>query len=339
MSTNTPSDTDNNLQQLIERLESLELTNSECFLCARSITSGNYTQEHVIPAWAQRRHNLWNQLLVLLNGTEIPYRQLVVPCCYDCNRDHLGPIEDSLSQAVARGHKAVKAIPQRLLFLWLSKIFFGILYKELFLLLDRTDPAGTAIVTPDFLRYYKTLRFFLQQAREKVRLIDFSPGSVFVFPMQSIATPDQEWDLCDNIETQFIGCRVGKVALLAALADGGAQQNFEEEFEDIQDLALHPLQFRELCAQVSYMSTLATRVPKYIFQEGSPHLMHQLPIGGLSMKPLFETSDPAAYAAFLHHYTEVPLEYLFDPPYKVRTWLRTSQGGPHFMDVQQYPAW
>lgn len=339
MSANPPLDPDADLQKFVKRLEGLQLASAECFLCANRITDGHYTQEHVIPAWAQRRHNLWNQRLVLLNGTEIPYRQLTVPCCDDCNRNRLRAIEDSLSQTVEHGHKAVKALPQERLFLWLSKIFFGILYKELFLLLDRADPSGPAIITADFLRRYNTQRFFLQQAREKVRLVDFSPGSVFVFPMQALPRPEQEWDLHDNVDTQFIGCRVGKVALLASLGDGGAQRYFEDEYADMQDVPLHPLQFRELCARFSYRSSLATRTPKYITIQGSPHYVHQMPLGGFSMKPLFEEGNPGAYAAFLHHYTQVPVEYLFDPPAKVRTWLRTASGEPSFMDVAQYPQW
>lgn len=112
MAPNQPPDPDTDLQMLLKRLEALELANAECFLCADPIIDGHYTQEHVIPAWAQRRHNLWNQRLVLLNATDIPYRQLTVPCCDDCNRNHLRPIEDSLSQTVEHGHKAVRAIPE-----------------------------------------------------------------------------------------------------------------------------------------------------------------------------------------------------------------------------------
>jgi hypothetical protein len=330
-------DSDADLDSFVKRLECLEGSSSECFLCAKSIDDGHYTLEHVIPAWAQHRHSLWNQRLVLLNGTEIPYRQLTVPCCDDCNEIRLRSLEDSLSQTVEVGYKAVKALPKERLYLWLSKIFFGILYKELFLLLDRSNPSGPTIVTSEFLRYYSGLRFFLQQAREKVRLIDFTPGSIFVFPMQRLPDPRKEWDLWDNVETHFIGCRVGKVALLAALGDGGAQQYYEQDFADIEDMPLHPLQFRELCALVSYRSSLATRTPKHITFQGSPHQVWQMPLGGMSLKPLFEEGSPADYAAFLQHYTQVPLEHVFEPPSKVRTWLRSSQGEPYFLDVEHYP--
>jgi hypothetical protein len=46
-----------------------------CFVCGGKAT----TVEHVIPSWLQRRFNLWNQHLVLPNGSAIPYRQLRVP--------------------------------------------------------------------------------------------------------------------------------------------------------------------------------------------------------------------------------------------------------------------
>jgi hypothetical protein len=337
VSLNSRPDPDADLQALTARLESLELTNAECFLCANPITDGRYTREHVIPAWAQRRYNLWNQRLQLLNGTEIPYRQLTVPCCDDCNRNKLRPLEDSLSQTVEAGYKAVNALSPKVLLLWLQKIFFGILYKELFLLLDRSSADGHTIITPEFIRYCGTLRLFLQQAREKVRLVDFTPGSIFVFPMQPLPRKELEWDFCDNVGTQFFGCRVGKVALFALLGDGGALQYFEDEYNDIKDMPLHPIQFLELCAQFSYRSTLATRTPKYFTLEGMPHRVLQMHLGGYSLKPLFDDGDPRTYAKFLSYSTELPFENLFQPPNRVKTWLRKPTGEPYYMSVTDFP--
>jgi hypothetical protein len=332
-------DSDADLNGLVRRLEGLELTNSECFLCANTITDGHYTLEHVIPAWAQRRYNLWDEQLVLLNGTGIPYRQLTVPCCDDCNRDCLGALEDSLSQAVEAGYRAVNALPRKLFFLWLAKVFLGMLYREMFLLLGRSSPSSCTIITPEFLRTYKIQRLFLQQVREKVRLIDFEPGSVFVFPAQLHPRKELQWDLCDNVDTQFIACRIGGVAMFSVLGDGGAQQHLEDEQNDIKDLPLHPLQFLELCATFSYRSTLATRTPKYLIGEGAPHKVWQMPLGGFSLKPLFECGDTDAYVQVLHHYTTVPLKFLFEPPDRVTTWLRKPTGEPNFIDINQYPEW
>ena len=182
-------------------------------------------------------------------------------------------------------------------------------------------------------------RLLLQQARARVRLLDFEPGSIFVWPAQPLPKKENEWDLVDNVDTMFIGCRVGRVAMFGLLADGGAAQNcLEEEFADIKDLPLHPLQFRELAARFSYESSLTTRTPKYVTIERSPsHGIVQLPLGGFSLKPLFAEGDARTYAAYLAHYTGQPIDGLFEPPDRVATSLRTPEGKPAFIDVRHHP--
>jgi hypothetical protein len=188
---------------------------TQCFLCAADLKTTGH---------AQRRFDQWDQRVVLLNGTSIAYRQLTVPCCPDCNKDRLKPIEDSLAQTVGSGRMAVLALGPKLLFLWLGKIFYWILYRELLLLADRRDSTSSTIITADFLRQYEIHRFFLQQARELVELKDFQPGSLFVFDAQALPNRRLEWDMLDNVETMFIGIRVGRVALFGILGDGGGNR-------------------------------------------------------------------------------------------------------------------
>lgn len=125
----TPAD-DSDLHDLVDRLRSRAFDSSCCFLCANHFDEAHLTAEHIIPQWAQRRFDLWNQQLILLNGTSFPYRQMTVPCCAECNKYRLQPIETSVSSAVSRGADAVRAVGRNTLFLWLGKIFYGILYRE-----------------------------------------------------------------------------------------------------------------------------------------------------------------------------------------------------------------
>ena len=331
------SKSEGNLEELLNALGTFQSPRETCFLCGRGLLKGDYTEEHVIPQWAQNRYELRNQELVLLNRTSIPYRQLTVPCCDECNRYRLKPIEDSVSQTVEAGRNAVLSLGHKVLFLWLGKIIYGILYKELLLLLERSDPASQTIITPAILERFQNHRFFLQQARETVELVDFRPGSIFVFSMQALPERKLEWDLTDNVDTMFIGCRVGRVALFATLADGGAQQAYKDAYQDIGPLELHPIQFRELCAHFSYRSTLATRTPKYITIQGSPHKVHQMALAGFSTKPLFDDWDMGTYARFLAYYTGEDVARLYVPPNKVMTWLHDENGNPRFMSFKDYP--
>jgi hypothetical protein len=324
------------LKTLHDQLADFSDPRSQCFLCGADLRNREATSEHVIPVWAQRRFELWDQHLTLLNGTSIAYRALTVPCCADCNNYRLKPLEDSFAATVDVGRDAVLQLGPKTLFLWLGKIFYGILYKELMLLADRADPTSGSVITAEFIERYRMHRFFLQQARELVELKDFYPGSIFVFNAQRLRKPKMCWDLVDNVDTLFIGVRVGGTALLAAMADGGAQQYEEATYEDFFSLRLHPLQFRELCARISYRSMTATRTPKYIITSASRHVAYQMPLGGLSAKPLFEDFDPETYAAILGLYTGQPLEQIYQRP-RVMTWLRDNDGRVCYMDFEKFP--
>jgi len=328
---------DSDLSNLLHRLRLQNFNKATCFLCAQSLQDIDSTDEHVIPRWAQKRYDLWDQKLTLLNQTFIPYRQLTVPCCKECNTYKLQPIELAMADAVLKGPQAVRDLGWKPLFLWLGKIFYGILYRELFLLLDRSANDGVTITTPEMLQQYETHVLFLQQARETIELVDFCPGSFFIFRTQCLKYPQYQWDFCDNIDTMFIAIRMGDVGIISILQDGGAQQYDEEGYKDLYDLPLHPIQFRELCAQFSYRSTLSTRTPKYFTIEGTPHKTYQLPLAGFCAKPLFEEWDYAKYAKFLSFYTGAPFERIFEPPDKVKTILKDDQGRPIFRDFNDYP--
>lgn len=328
---------DASIELLLKEIEDFSSAGERCFLCGKSLLSGDYTQEHIIPRWAQRRYDLWDQHMVLVNGTSIPYRNLTVPCCDECNKYRLKPIEDSISQTVDLGKKAVEQLGQMTIFLWLGKLLYGLLYKELTLLLNRADPSAGTIITPELIERYRTHRFFLQQVRQVVECIDFCPGSIHVFSMQKMPQPILEWDFCDNIDTMFVGCRAGRTAFFASLGDGGAEQSMAAHFSSIADIDLHPIQFREICAMVCYRSTLQTRIPKYFTIEGRPHKVRQLPLGGLWLKPYFEDWDMDVYAQYLAFYMGVRIEHLRLPSGEVKTWLYDSDWSPRFIDFEKYP--
>jgi len=310
---------------------------STCFLCGRRFGSKTRSDEHVIPKWAQQSYDLWNERLTLLNGTTIPYRHLTIPCCADCNNHHLQPIERAMSKAVAKGPEAVRELDRRVVFLWLGKIFYGLLYKELFLLADRASGHQTPITTPDLLRQYQMHHYFLQSVRVPMEFVDFLPASIFIFETQVPQEPKYQWDFRDSFLNLFISCRMGSVGIISVLQDGGVQQGLAEAFDDFKQFALHPVQFIELAAQVRYKALLFNRTPKYVMVDADPIQVIQLPLQGLSNKPLFDEWDQEQYARVLSVFIGVPLERIFAPPDKVMTWLRNNDGSIKKLDPRKFP--
>lgn len=313
------------LENLQRDLFSRRYDSFTCFLCGKS--SGKLTYEHVIPKWAQSRFELWDQKLTLLNQTGIPYRYLTIPCCEDCNSNKLQPVESAMASAVSRGSDAVRDLGDKVLFLWLGKIFYGILYKELMLSSNRKEPGAPPIVPEEIIREYEKHLFFLQEARGKIETVDFSsPGSLFVFKTQTHSNVSFQWDFCDNIQTYFIAVRMGEVGIIGVLADGGAQKLDVDYYDELKNFPLHPIQFRELCAVFSYRSTKATRTPGYIIHGNSPHKVIQLPIGGLSTKPLFEEWNSDEFVKFLAFYTGQSLKFLQPDSNKLASYIYDSEG-------------
>lgn len=104
----------NELTGIFKDLEEHTYTADKCFLCGTVLTKTNKTEEHVIPKWLQHRFNLWDQKLTLLNGSLIPYRSLIVPCCFQCNNIHLKPFEDKIKAAFESGYESFKRIDREL---------------------------------------------------------------------------------------------------------------------------------------------------------------------------------------------------------------------------------
>jgi hypothetical protein len=91
----------------------------KCFACGGLPSSGS--GEHIIPKWLQNEQRLFDERLTLLNGTQIPYRHLTVPCCVECNTGFLSGIESAVQPLFHRGH--IEDSQERLaLARWLSKI-------------------------------------------------------------------------------------------------------------------------------------------------------------------------------------------------------------------------
>jgi len=301
-----------------------------CFLCGCRLNKKNRADEHVIPKWAQTRFSLYNQRLILLNGTTIPYRELTIPCCRECNGKHLKPLEDKMAAATLKGPSAVASLGELTLFLWLGKIFYGLLYKELFLMRDRASKSKKSIVTKKILKQFDLHQVFLQAARLPMKFIPDLPASIFVFRMAQIKDKRLQWDFRDSPILMTVACRVGKTAILAALQDGGAQRDCKAmAWKKYKRLHLRPLHFAELTAAFFYYARLMNRTPKFMVIDSgdkTPTHVVQNPLQGFSMKPIFDEWNPTEFERVLAGITGFPFESVCNPGKGVASWLHDEAG-------------
>jgi hypothetical protein len=318
-----------------------KLSDSVCFLCGCDLNSENRSDEHVVPRWVQDRFNLWNQRLTLLNGTTIAYRQLKIPCCCVCNNEALSRVENEVRQAVELGVEAVSDLDSRTLFVWLGKIFFGLLYRELFLRADLTRPDSAPIVTADQLSSYQMHHYFLQSCRVPMEFDSMDaerPWTIYVFNLQSFNRNPYDWDIKDDVNYATLSLRMGQLGFLAAFDGGAIALDSGESFSRFNEHPLHPVQFDELTAAFFYKASLFTRTPKFIVAESpGSYRVTLMPIAGLSTKPVFGEWQPENFAQVFSFFSGIPLEKIYPEQGRMLTLLRDADGEFCHIDLREHP--
>lgn len=306
-----------------------------CFVCACELTHQNKTTEHVIPKWLQNRYDLHNCEVVLSNGTGIRYKQLVIECCHDCNNLLLSPLEKRVCAAFDAGWESVSRLDTTDILRWLAKLFLGILYKELFLASDRSDTASAPIGTKSVIKEYSILHFWLMMASSFFE--GYSPGSVWVLPAQVPNELASQFDLADCVEAGVIALRIGGTIVIADFMENGIHAELvEQELTQLQNIKLHPMQFRELVAQTVYRASLLclkTTCNIEALKDGTIRFRATwrpaLPSGELMLPGCNEK-----YAQFLSYYTGLPTDKLMSNG-MVRSWLADQDGKPLFIPLTE----
>lgn len=325
-----------NDDEIFKIVDEHSFTSDKCFLCGCILNEENKTEEHVIPKWLQNKYNLWDQLLTVLNGTDLPYRYLTIPCCRECNNIHLKPFEDKICEAQNNGFDSFIKLDKEIIYLWLSKIFFGVMYKNLFLDVSRKEPTKGKIIPPKYLKHFNTHLLFLQGIRGRHKFIDFFPGSIFIFKTQLPNNIERQWDYMDNHYAMLISMRLGEIGVIAVLQDGNTLSDYSNDLEKHRKIDLHPLQFRELTAKVLYKAILFNRSPKFMAVQNKGIVQSYMnPIAGYTGEKIFNKWDNFEYTKLLSYYLGIELNSISEEQYF--TCLVDENMNPQFMDVNENP--
>ena len=249
------------------------LNDNHCFLCGELLSKKNRSDEHVIPEWIQREHNLWDKKLALLNHTLIPYRQLKIPCCRKCNNESLSQMENEISKFLKRKFESPTKQDEYKLFQWASKILYGLLYKEMSLASNLAQRATGSIVPKEFLENLLTFHHFMTSIQRPFNFVNFTPYSIFIVETLTFDDSEKNFDYFDFVtignlgneaDALMLALRVQHYGIICVFQDNGFQkQFFQKQFDRFQGIPLHPIQFLELACKTAYKHSLLTFSPRY----------------------------------------------------------------------------
>lgn len=297
-------------------------TQRSCFLCSTPLADET-SREHVFPQWLLHKFDLWDRSVTLLNGTRLPYRDLKVPCCTSCNTNYLSRVEKTIQTALKDGFRAFCSLPELIVYQWVGKIAWGMLFRELNLHVDRKEPSQGTITTPEFLQELKLLHNLLQSVRRPMRFDGFTAWSLFLLETHDYSG-ERGFGYHDTPLSAAFALRLGPVGIICVLDDRGIQKElYGNLFEEFHGGPLHPIQFDELVAKVSYRAHLLKKNPTYLFlvpeEADGEVLVVSPPPQGLSTEPFYPYRDwsQEEYARCLFHYMKkwgVSFEDLYRPP-------------------------
>lgn len=313
-----------------------------CFVCGNPPSTGS--GEHVIPLWLQRKCNLFDETLTLLNGTRLPYRKLTVPCCNACNTGFLSSIEKAVQPIFDSGE--INTTNEKLMLgRWLSKLLIGFLVKETSLLIERSKPESEPIVPVNFLEELQHCHFILNTARKATIfrcLHGDLPFSLYYYKVSN-EVRTEEFDLSTNILGNSVAIRIGGLAVIF-INDGGLQMEIAPMGPfDLLGETLSEFQFQELAARVHYKAALRDATHTYITSENEGTIIiDQFSVKSYSgLKPgsrdinLFRKWDELELSHVIENYTKLKRSAIYDEEAKSCTTIIVDENG-NLQKASQY---
>lgn len=320
---------------LYDPFEQMQFGAETCFLCGASTTNADSVP--VFPDWLQQAYYLADKQLLLLDKSITTYRDLTIPCCAVCREQYLEPLEAKIAAAHQQGVAGFKALPERDIFLWLAKIFYGILVRELSneknpLIMPEHAVGENPKMFTKFQSFYK----LLQALRVPVVFDDFTPFSLFRLEVTDTEDDTVPFAYRDELSTMMFSLKMGRIVLICHLLDNGIlKQALQRVWMGIQDKPLHPLQVAEFTARVYYAAYLLNIIPEYFERLAEPtdnFLTYDTLIDDITM-PVFNPWENSAYAKVLEEMWKQwdirqpeilknprePLSFIYDEAGMVRT--------------------
>lgn len=230
-----------------------------CFICGASPRDKLFNDEHVVPRWVLRRFGLFDKEITLPTGERRHYRGYRLPCCVDCNSLLGDQVETPVSQLLdgefADVAQRLDGANLRLLFIWVSLLFFKVHLKDRSIRVNKDPRQGTEVIG-DFYDW-GDMHHIHQVARAPFTRASLLPGVIGSLRVYEIAgeMTKEGYDYLDFTFDQTVVVRLGRIGIVATLNDATAAESAWSERLDLIDGPIAELQLREIGA----MFALANR--------------------------------------------------------------------------------
>jgi hypothetical protein len=272
-----------------------------CFL------TGDLTTEKmtVFPEWLMDHFKFGTDRIEMMDKSKsYHYEDLQLPCSPRVKKA-FEDLEDQIKAAYKNGFEGIKALDEKLIFQWMGRMVYGMLYYEMryesqrqLRLRENFDLSAT------LRERFGNFHLMLQSIVEPITFAGKKPWSIVVFPLKYSEDIFSYRDDTVNLLFQF---GVNGFGLIACLQDNGVIGEKEKEIlEKMEGHILHPIQFEELFARFHYTDYILQYKPEYkIENKADGTTIEALPILPKENRPVFGFWDEDVFAQLLTNYWSV----------------------------------
>ncbi|WP_036600767.1 hypothetical protein [Olivibacter sitiensis] len=285
---------------LYNPFKAFRFDNNTCFLSGEKLSSED-EQIQVFPIWLMQQYHLEDQPFKLLDESISTYKSLKLPCSTS-SAEKLHLLEKQVKEAFDGGYASLEKLPKMLLFQWIGKIMYGVIFNEIQLGLRQQMMTGEPMNFSQVLaRKFTNLHYMLQSLIAPVVFDGTMPFSIEVFPVEN---EKETFSYRDEINTLVFSLRMKDFGLIACLQDNGTNSRYNsEKLEKIGHNKLHPIQFEEICGCFFYSAYLFNRLPEYtILPTPDSIYIEPMPLSGIDSRPIFDHFQAKTYGQVLENF-------------------------------------
>ncbi|QNL50800.1 hypothetical protein H8S90_04180 [Olivibacter sp. SDN3] len=313
--------------KLYNPFQNFTFDNKACFLSGNRLSSSEESIQ-VFPTWLMRSFGLEDKPFKLLDESISTYKKLQLPCAID-TAQHIDRLEEQIKKAFLVGYEEVKKLDRLLLFQWIGKLIYGIVFNEIQIGIRQQMISGESMNFSQVLaKKFTNLHYMLQSLIYAVEFEGNLPFSINVFEVDN---PADTFSYRDEINTLVFSLRMKDFGIVACLQDNGANDRYNHEtLNKVNGNKLHPIQFEEICGRYFYSAYLFNRLPEYtILPTEQIIFIEPMPLMGMDIRPIFDNFQAKTYGQVLENFWKpwgFTLFEIIKDPENPMTFL-TDQGG------------
>lgn len=247
---------------LYNPFEKFSFLPDECFLTGKKVNP-EMDLISVIPQWIIERYQLQDKAIPMLAENAMKYAEIKLPCDPQIAEEFIHPMEAKIESAFQSGYAAVKDLPPLILFQWIGKFVYGMLYNDIvFGMKQYARKEKVFSLSPYLIKNFTAVHQMLQSLIFPMEF-EVTPWSLIVAPIESTKDIFNYKDETKNVNFSLA---MNDFGIIMCLQDGGRNIDYHRDLlEKIKSKTLHPIQFEELWSRFLYSNYLLKTKPEFDF--------------------------------------------------------------------------